>query len=376
MNPIPYGHQSLDEEDINAVIEVLRSEWLTGGPKIPEFEEAICRTIGCRNAVLVNSGTSALDISVQALDLRPGSEVITTPFTFAATSNCLLYHGLRPVYADIESDTRNIDPDRIREKITRRTKGIVAMDYAGHPCTIAEIRDIAREHDLVLIEDACHAFGASFDGRKIGTFADLTVFSFHPVKPITTGEGGAVVTDNSELASRLRLLRSHGIDRDEGRGIGIKAPWAYDMRFLGRNYRMTDLQAALGNSQLKKLHRFLARRKEIADHYNDLLADVAILETPVTRENVTHGWHLYTVLVNGLDRNRFFLDLRAQQIGVNLHYIPTYRFTYYRKHLPVDPNKFPVTEDIFQRIITLPLYPGMTDESIERVVHAIRQASR
>jgi dTDP-4-amino-4,6-dideoxygalactose transaminase len=262
MRFIPYGHQSIDDEDVQSVVEVLKSDWLTTGPTVNQFEQDLAGYVGAQHAVAVNSGTSALDIAVQALDLPKGSEIITTPFTFAATSNAILYNGHVPVFADIDPATRNIDPDEIRKRITPKTRAIIYVDYAGHPCAIDEIRDIARDHDLRLIEDACHALGASYKGRKTGTFADMTIFSFHPVKPITTGEGGAVVTDDPELAARLKLLRSHGIDRNVGDMFGEGSQWAYDMVELGRNYRMTDIQAALGVSQLKKIDTFIKRRNE------------------------------------------------------------------------------------------------------------------
>ncbi|WP_445475045.1 UDP-4-amino-4,6-dideoxy-N-acetyl-beta-L-altrosamine transaminase [Methanococcoides methylutens] len=370
---IPYGHQLIDNNDIEEVVKVLNSDWLTTGPKVSEFEKAICDYVGCKYAIAVNSGTSALDIAVGSLGLPKGSEIITTPFTFAATSNCLLYNHLKPVFADIKKDTRNIDPEDIRRKITPKTKAIIYVDFAGHPCDINEIKEIARGHDLRLIEDASHAFGASYHGKKIGNFADLTVFSFHPVKPITTGEGGAVVTDNPELAEKTRLLRNHGIDKDAATRYGPDAGWAYDMKMLGRNYRITDIQAALGISQLKKLDGFIGRRNEIANLYNELLDGCELVETPITKEGMGHGWHIYTVLLNeAINRNEFFKYMRKNEIGVNVHYIPIYHFTYYRKHFDFDEDDFPKTEDVFNRIITLPIYPGMKDEEVELVVKTIK----
>lgn len=374
MHFIPYGHQSIDEEDISSVVEVLRSDWLTSGPKVPEFEEALSQYVDARHAVAVNSGTSALDIAVHALDLPNGSEVITTPFTFAATSNAVLYNNLVPVFADIKRETRNIDPEGIRKKISPKTRAIIYVDYAGHPCEIKEIREIAEEYDLYLIEDACHALGASYTNKKIGTFADMTIFSFHPVKPITTGEGGVVVTNDPELAARLKLLRSHGIDRNVKDMFGEGSEWAYDMVDLGRNYRMTDLQAALGISQLKKIDTFIKRRNDLAKIYEELIGDLPWLETPQCEGNITHGWHLYTVLLNGIKRNMLYRYLHQNNIGANVHYIPIYRFTYYRKHFPIDPRAFPATEDVFDRIITLPLYPAMKEEEIGYVSDILKKA--
>lgn len=374
MKYIPYGHQTIDDQDIKSVENVLRSDWLTTGPQVPAFERAITDYVGCRDAIAVNSGTSALDIAVQSLDLPKRSEVITTPFTFAATSNALLYNGLTPVYADIEKETRNIDPDQIRKKITPRTKAILFVDYAGQPCRIDEIREIASEHDLALIEDACHAFGASYQGKKIGSFAaDMTVFSFHPVKPITTGEGGAVVTNDPDLGKKMRLLRTHGIDKDSRSLFGSDAEWAYDMVDLGRNYRMTDIQAALGISQMKKLDVFIAKRNKIARMYTELLENVSRIEIPKTEAGILHGWHLYTILLKTINRNTFFASLKKQGIGVNVHYIPTYHFSYYRRNVPVNPKEYPVTEDVFKRIITIPLSPSLTEEEVLYVAGCIRK---
>ncbi len=367
MQFIPYGHQSIDEEDVRSVIEVLKSDWLTTGPTVVRFERELAGYVGARHAVAVNSGTSALDIAVQALDLPKGSEIITTPFTFAATSNAILYNGHVPVFADIDTATRNIRPDEIRRRITPKTRAIIYVDYAGHPCVIDEIREIAQEHDLRLIEDACHALGASYNGRKIGTFADMTIFSFHPVKPITTGEGGAVITDDPELVARLKILRSHGIDRNVGDMFGEGSQWAYDMVDLGRNYRMTDIQAALGVSQLEKIDTFIKRRNDLAAIYEELIGDLPWLETPQCRGDVIHGWHLYTVLLRGVRRNDLYRHLHKNNIGANVHYIPIYRFTYYQKHFPFVPQEFPVTEDVFDRIITLPLHPSMTVKDLEQI---------
>lgn len=372
MNNIPYGHQSIDISDIKAVENVLKSDWLTTGPKVPEFEKKISDYVGCRHTIVVNSGTSALDIAIQSLHLSKGSEVISTPFTFVATNNSLLYNNLKPVFTDIEKDTRNIDPDQIRKKITKKTKAIIYVDYAGQPCRIDEIREIAHEYDLWLIEDACHAFGASYHGKKIGSFADLTVFSFHPVKPITTGEGGAVVTDNEGFARKLRLFRNHGIDKDARERFSSGADWAYDMLELGRNYRMTDIQAALGISQIKKIDYFIAKRNELAMLYNELLENIPYIDTPTIMEDIVHGWHLYTILLKNMDRDRFYSFMKKNNIGVNVHYIPTYQFRYYQKNIQTNPIGYPVTEDVFKRIITLPLYPSLKESELGFVVETIK----
>ena len=374
MNPIPYGRQSIGEDDVRAVIDVLHSDWLTTGPKVEEFERSICGYCGCQHAVAVNSGTSALDIAIQSLELPKGTEVITTPFTFAATSNALLYNGLVPVYADISRDTRNIDSKDIRKKITDKTGALLFVDYAGHPCDIAGIREICREYDLFMIEDACHALGAAYQGKKIGSLADMTIFSFHPVKLITTGEGGMVTTNDSSRADTLRLLRSHGIDKTAHRLSETGALWPYDMVTLGRNYRMTDIQAALGVSQAKKIDVFVQKRTKLSQLYHELLQDIPQIELPVTLENVTHAWHLYTILLKGIKRDAVFSYLKSHNIGVNLHYIPTYHLSYYQKYYPQNFSLFPVTEDVFKHILTLPLFPVLREDDIHLIVETLKKA--
>lgn len=371
---IPYGKQSIDEDDIRAVVEVLHSDWITTGPKIPEFENALNAYLGTKYAVAVNSGTSALDIAVQSLGLPAGSEAITSPLTFVATSNALLYNGVSPVFADIEKETRNIDPDSILEKITDRTKAIVYVDFAGHPCDIRQLREIADDHDLLLIEDACHALGAEYQNAKIGTHADVTVFSFHPVKHITTGEGGAVTTQDPKIYERLCLYRSHGIDRDARSRYGPDASWAYDMKCLGRNYRMTDIHAALGISQLRKLDAFIEQRSLLAERYRDLFRSLPLVTPPVTRAGVRHAWHIYTVLLDPvISRDAFFRYMRENGIGANVHYIPVYKHTYYQQQPAFRNLCLPNTEDVFNRIVTLPLYPGLSFGDQDTVIGCIRK---
>ena len=369
---IPYGLHKIDEDDLREVESVLRGDWITTGPKIGEFEASICNYVGCSHAVVVNSGTSALDIAVQSLRLPSASEVITTPFTFVASSNALLYNGLEPVFCDISADTRNIDTDQLREKITKKTRAILFVDFAGHPCEIDELREIADEHSLYLIEDASHSLGAEYRRKKVGTLADLTIFSFHPVKHITTGEGGAVTLENKDLFESISRLRSHGIDRDALSRFGPDASWAYDMKELGRNYRMTDFQAALGISQLKKLDVFIEKRTALANRYMQALKDVPWISLPHTSSHVKHAWHIFTVLLDkGISRDAFFKYLRSANIGVNVHYIPVYKHSYYQKNHPVPPENYPVTEDVFNRIITLPLHPQITDDEFEYIISTI-----
>lgn len=373
MKFIPYGSQWIEQEDIDEVVSVLRSDWITTGPRIKEFEDSLCAYIGCKYSVAVNSGTSALDIAVQCLDIPTGSEVITTPFTFVATSNAIIYNNLEPVFADICEDTFNIDPESIRKKITEKTKAIIYVDYAGHPCDIKEIKEIADEYELFLIEDACHAIGAEYQHTKVGNFADLTIFSFHPVKHITTGEGGAVATNNKELYEKMLLLRTHGIDKNTMERYGKDASWAYDMKCLGRNYRITDFQAALGKSQLKKLDKFIGRRNDLAAMYHELMGDFEFVRLPIERQNIRHAWHIYTILLDeSINRDDFFMYMKNANIGVNVHYIPAYRHTYYTENFNFNKNDFPVTEDTFKRIITLPLFPKMESEELEYIVRTIK----
>lgn len=369
-NSIPYGRHSIDEDDIRAVEEVLKSDFLTTGPKVAEFEKMLGGYVGAKHCAAVNSGTSALDIAVGALELPVGSEIITTPFTFVASSNCILYNNCRPVFADIDAKTYNIDPEQIRKKITPKTKAIIYVDYAGQPCEIDSIKEIAEEKDLYLIEDACHALGAEYKGMRVGSFADMTVFSFHPVKHITTGEGGAVTTENEEFHSRMKLLRNHGMDKTSSERTG----YLYDMKVLGRNYRITDLQCALGISQLRKIGNFLKRREGLAKLYNEGLGGAKGVTIPYVRSDVRHAWHLYTILLEkGKDRDKFFYGMRARGIGVNVHYIPAYKFSYY-KQFGINPKDFPNTEDIYSRIITLPMFQGMSDEDCERVIAAVKES--
>ena len=370
---LPYGRQSIEDDDISEVDKVLRSDWLTTGPKVSEFEEKFCEYIGCKYAVAVNSGTSALDIAVASLGIEKGSEIITTPFTFAATANCILYNNLKPVFADIKKDTYNINPDEIKKKITSKTKAIIYVDYAGQPCDISGIRKIADDNNLYLIEDAAHACGAEYKDKKVGNFADLTEFSFHPVKHITTGEGGMVTTDNEELYEKLKLLRNHGIDRDAATRFGKDASYAYDMKSLGRNYRITDFQCALGISQLKKLDEFIKRRENIVKIYNEAFKDIDRVTIPYVKTNIKHAWHIYTILLDEkINRDKFFNSMKAKNIGVNVHYIPIYKFTYYIEKFNFNHIDFPVTENVFSRVITLPLFQGMKDEDAYDVISAVK----
>lgn len=369
---IPYGRQTIEEDDIQAVVDVLRSDYLTTGPKIAEFEKMVADYVGAKYAVAISNGTSALHAACFAAGIQPGDEVITTPLTFAASSNCVLYCGGTPVFADVDPKTYNIDPEDIRRKITDKTKAIIAVHLAGQPCDMDEIHKIAKEHDLLVIEDGAHALGSVYKGKKVGTLSDMTTFSFHPVKPITTGEGGMIVTDNEEFYQKMMLFRSHGITRDENLMTRNDGSWFYQQLDLGYNYRITDIQCALGCSQMKKLDRFLARRKEIVARYNEAFADCENIITPYQLPETESGWHLYIVQVKNCDRREVFEALREQGIAVNVHYIPVYMHPYYQEHGYKDVH-CKNAEEVYSHIISLPLYPTLTSEQQNFVIGRVRE---
>lgn len=372
---IPYGRQTIEEDDIQAVVDVLRSDYLTTGPKIAEFEKMVADYVGAKYAVAISNGTSALHAACFAAGIQPGDEVITTPLTFAASANCVLYCGGTPVFADVDPKTYNIDPEDIRRKITDKTKAIIAVHLAGQPCDMDEIHKIAKEHDLLVIEDGAHALGSVYKGKKVGTLSDMTTFSFHPVKPITTGEGGMIVTDNEEFYQKMMLFRSHGITRDENLMTRNDGPWFYQQLDLGYNYRITDIQCALGCSQMKKLDRFLERRKEIVAHYNEAFADCENIITPYQLPETESGWHLYIVQVKNCDRRKVFEALREHGIAVNVHYIPVYMHPYYQEHGYKDVH-CRNAEEIYSHIISLPLYPTLTMEEQDYVIQQVCECTK
>jgi perosamine synthetase len=368
---IPYGRQTIEEDDIQAVVDVLRSDYLTTGPKIAEFEKMVADYVGAKYAVAISNGTSALHAACFAAGIQPGDEVITTPLTFAASSNCVLYCGGTPVFADVDLKTYNIDPEDIRRKITDKTKAIIAVHLAGQPCDMDEIHKIAKEHDLLVIEDGAHALGSVYKGKKVGTLSDMTTFSFHPVKPITTGEGGMIVTDNEEFYQKMMLFRSHGITRDENLMTRNDGSWFYQQLDLGYNYRITDIQCALGCSQMRKLDRFLARRKEIVTRYNEAFADCENIIIPYQLPETESGWHLYIVQVKNCDRRKVFEALREHGIAVNVHYIPVYLHPYYQEHGYKDVH-CRNAEEVYSHIISLPLYPTLMVEEQEYVIETLK----
>lgn len=370
---IPYGRQCIEEDDIEAVVNVLRSDYITTGPAVTDFEQAVAKYTGAKYAVAVANGTAALHIACLAAGIKEGDEVITTPITFAASANCALYCGAKPVFVDIDPDTYNIDPSKIEEKITEKTKAIVAVHFTGQPCKMDEIHAIAKKHNLLVIEDAAHALGADYKGKKIGSLSDMTTFSFHPVKHITTGEGGMVTTNNKELYDRLVLFRSHGITRDERFLEKNEGGWYYEQLDLGFNYRITDIQCALGVTQLKKLDRFVERRREIARRYDEAFKQIKGIKIPAQENGCNNSWHLYVIQVTEKARKEVFDTLRGEGIGVNVHYIPVYRHPYYQKHGYADVC-CEHAEKYYERAISIPIYPLLTDAEQDYVIEAIKKA--
>ncbi len=371
---LPYGRQSIAEEDIQAVAKVLRTDWLTTGPKVAEFEEAFAAWVGAKYAVSFTSGTAALHGAAFAAGLKPGDEAITTPMTFAATANCVLYQGATPVFADVIPDTLNIDPAQVATRLTPRTRAILPVDYAGHPADLDAINDLAFQHGCIVIEDACHALGAEYRQRRTGSVSDMTVFSFHPVKHLTTGEGGMVTTDRADFAETLRRFRNHGISSD-ARQRQTDNKWHYEMVLLGFNYRLTDIACALGLSQLKRLEANLSRRREIAALYGAAFSDLEGVTVPAVRGDVNPAWHLYPIRLNleklTADRGQIFRALRAENIGVNVHYIPVHLHPYYHDRFGDRTGEFPVAEDAYAKLISLPMFHGLTDEDVSDVIRAV-----
>jgi UDP-4-amino-4,6-dideoxy-N-acetyl-beta-L-altrosamine transaminase len=364
---IPYARQSIGEDDIKAVVDTLKSDYLTTGPKITEFENVFASYVGAKYAVAIANGTAALHAACYSIGLKEEDEVITTPLTFAASSNCVLYLGGKPVFADVNPETYNIDPEDVRKKITPKTKAIIAVHYTGQPCEMEALTRIAKEHNLYLIEDAAHALGADYKGKRIGGISDLTTFSFHPVKHITTGEGGMVTTNDRKLYEKLILFRSHGITRDETLMVENEGPWYYEQLELGFNYRMTDIQCALGISQMKKLDQFIERRKQIVGKYNKVFSDISEIKIPKQQEGCNSSWHLYVIQVLKKDRRKVYDQLKAAGIGVNVHYIPVYQHPYYQK-IGYKDVQCTNAERIYSRVISLPLYPELSDEQQEYVI--------
>ena len=361
---IPYGRQSIDKDDINAVANALRSDWLTQGPAVKSFEQALADYCGAKYAVVTSSGTSGLHLAYLAAGLKKSDEVITTPNTFVATSNMLFLVGARPVFCDIRLDTFNIDETKIEQLICTKTKAIVPVHFAGHSCEMDTILRIARKYKLLVIEDACHAIGAEYKNKKIGSISDMTVFSFHPVKPITTGEGGAVLTNNKKYYEQLLHFRSHGISKDEN-GFNV-------MHSLGHNYRMTDIQAALGESQLKKLDRFIKKRHEVVSWYEKMLGEVDEVILPKELPKNHHGWHIYVVRVRNKETKLpLYKYLLENGVGVNFHYPAVYSHPYYRArgYKNIQLNNADIYHD---SCITFPCYTGLVKSDIRYIARLVK----
>lgn len=368
---IPYGRQCIEDDDIQAVVDVLRSDYLTTGPKVREFEDAVARYVGASYAVAVSNGTAALHAACYAAGIGSGDEVITTPITFAASANCVLYCGGIPVFADINPHTYNLDPESVREKITPRTKAVIAVHLAGQPCDMDAIHKIAEEYDLTVIEDGAHALGSEYKGRKIGSLSDMTTFSFHPVKPVTTGEGGMVVTNNEDLYRKLLLFRSHGITRDPSMMRKAEGAWYYEQLLLGYNYRITDIQCALGISQMRKLERFTEARRNLVQQYEKAFDGYENMIRPYQMPGTRSAWHLYILQIMHYDRKKIFEKLRDKGIGVNVHYIPIYKHPYYQAH-GYSGVYCENAENLYQRMLSLPLYPLLSYEEQDYIVRCIK----
>lgn len=374
--PLPYSRQTVLEVDIDAVTAVLRSPWLTTGPKVVEFESAFAKLVNASHAVSVNSGTAALHAAVFAAGVGPGDEVIVPAITFAASANAVIYQGGTPVFCDVEPDTLLLSTDQVVRLITPKTKAILAVDYAGQPCDYSELKRIGEKHNLALISDACHSLGSTYRNQSTGSIADLTAFSFHPVKHITTGEGGMVSTSSPIFEKRMKTFRNHGLDSDP-KEREEKGTWYYEMRDLGFNYRMPDIQAALGLSQLQHLLDWVKIRQTLATHYNQLLREEAWIQPLALKKDRTHSYHLYVVRIDfsklGTNRAEFFKALRAEGVGVNVHYIPVYRHPYYQKHLQDKIVDCPNAELCYEQILSLPIFPAMRLSDVEKVVRALKK---
>jgi perosamine synthetase len=372
---LPYGHQSVDKDDIDAVVDTLRSGWLTTGPKVAEFERAFADAVGAGDAVSVCNGTAALNAAMDALQIGANDEVIVPALTFTASANCVLFQGGKPVFVDVDPATLLIDPIQVEAKMTPRTKAIMAVDYTGLACDYDALRRIAARFKVALVADACHALGGSYKGRPVGSLGDLNVFSFHPVKQITTGEGGMVSTDSPGFAARMRNFRNHGITSDY-RQREMAGSWYYEMTDLGYNYRLTDIQCALGLSQLKKLSSWVTRRRQIAARYTEPFSSMPELDLPAVPSDRGHAWHLYVIRLNlerlRVGRAEVFRALRAENIGVNVHYIPVPWHPYYQG-LGYKKGEWPVAEREYERMISLPIFPGMTDRDGEDVIAAVQK---
>ncbi|MDE5780352.1 MAG: UDP-4-amino-4,6-dideoxy-N-acetyl-beta-L-altrosamine transaminase [Lachnospiraceae bacterium] len=370
MKYIPYGKQNIDEDDINAVVEVLKSDYVTTGPKVSEFEKKVADYCGAEYAVAIANGTAALHAACMAAGIGPGDEVITTPITFVASSNCVLYCGGTPVFADIDPHTYNIDPEDIERKITPKTKAVIAVHLTGQPCDMERIHAIAKKYNLLVIEDAAHALGAEYKGHKIGSISDMTTFSFHPVKHITTGEGGMILTNNKDLYEKLLLARTHGITKNQDVMERCDGGWYYEQQSLGYNYRITDIQCALGISQMNKLDRFVEERRKIAGIYDEAFKNCPQITVPYQMDECKNSYHLYVIQVK--NRKEVFDKMREAGIGVIVHYIPVYTQPYYRNN-GYDSVICKNAERYYESALSLPIYPGLTEDEQQYVIDKVME---
>lgn len=374
---IPYGRHAVDEDDVEAVAAVLRGDWLTTGPMVERFERAMAERVGARHAVAVSSGTAALHAAMRALSIGPGDEVIVPAMTFAATANGVVYEGGVPVFADVDPETLLLDPASVAAKVTPNTKAVIGVDYAGQPCDYDALRALCADRGIAFVADACHSLGAAFRGRPVGSLAGMTVFSFHPVKHITTGEGGMVMTDDPGMAERMRRFRNHGISADaHERSEG--ATWYYEIGELGFNYRISDVMCGLGLSQLGKLDRWLARRREIARRYDGAFAGDPRIRPLAAAPDREHAFHLYVVRIDFAriagGRRALVGLLREGGVAANVHYIPVHLHPYYRRVLGTGAGMCPVAEKAYEQILSIPIYPGMSDGDVERVIGRLTEA--
>ncbi len=390
-NFLPFALPVIEEEEISEVLEVLRSAWITTGPKVKAFEREFARYIGCKHAIAVNSCTAALHLALEAVGIEEGDEIITSPMTFAATGEVIRYFKARPIFVDIDSRTMNLDTELLEGRVKRsresengnRLKAIIPVHYAGYPCDMDPIIRLASRYDLKIIEDAAHAFPTFYKGKMIGTLGDVTCFSFYATKNITTGEGGMITTENEEYADRMRIMSLHGISKDAWNRYAAEGSWYYEITAPGYKYNLTDIAAGLGVAQLRKVDAFLRRRRQIADRYGEAFEELSELDLPSAgegEEGTTHSWHLYVIRLNlqrlRIDRNQFINELKRRGIGTSVHFIPLHIHPYYRKTYGYRPNDFPVAYEAYKRIISLPIYAKMTDQDVDRVIHSVTEIVR
>jgi perosamine synthetase len=377
---LPFHVPLIEDEDVRAVVQVLKSGWITTGPKVKAFEEAFARYVGARHAVAVSSCTAALHLALEAIGLREGDEVLLPTMTFTATAEVVAYFKAKPVLVDCEPNYFNLDVRGAARKVNSRTKAVIPVHFAGHPCDMEAIADLAEAHHLRVIEDAAHALPARYKGRTIGTLSPLTAFSFYATKTITTGEGGMVTTDDDSLASRISLMRLHGMSRDAWKRYAAEGSWRYEVLEAGHKYNLTDIQAALGLVQLAKCDTMWRRRAALAERYNQGLSSLDVFRIPQVAPDVQHAWHLYVVLVEPkvlrIHRDQVIKELRQRGIGTAVHFIPLHLHPYYQREWGYRSGQFPVAEEYFDRCVSLPIYPGMRDQDAARVIEALHDIAR